>query len=529
MKDQNLGPAAAVHYWARTTRDATAIVYEGARISYGTLSARVRSLAVALSDGGVRPGDRIAFLGRNGPVLLEAALAAAHLGAVFVPLNIRLAGAEVAYLLGDCRPHTLIAEDPALIDGIADTVPVQRFLLADSGPAASGVHPRWETLATGETGETAAETAGTPETADAAPPVAVRPTDPAVIMYTSGTTGRPKGAVLTHGNLWWNHINTAAVIRTRLGDTTLVLAPMFHIAGLSGFTLGSLCYGGTLVIRRTFSPEQCLADLVEHRVANLIAVPTMFAAIAATPGFPHADLSALRAAIVGGAPVPPALVRDYLAHGITLHQAWGMTETAPLASHLPTELVAAHPDAAGFPLPHTEIRLVDPATGGVVTEPEVAAEICVRGPNVFAGYWNNPEATGRVLDDAGWFRSGDIGRVDKNGLLFIVDRLKDVIISGGENIYPAELERQLAEYPGVREAAVVGVEHPRWGESPVAVLCQDGDARATLEEIRAFTGQRLARYKLPTAVHHVDALPRNGSGKVDKAALRTQVLGGRRP
>ncbi|CDR15652.1 AMP-binding protein [Streptomyces iranensis] len=527
MKEQNLGSAAAVHYWARTTRDTTAIVYESTRISYGTLSARVRSLAPALSDGGVRAGDRIAFLGRNGPVLLAAALAAAHLGAVFVPLNVRLAGSEVAYLLGDCRPHTLIAEDAnrPLIDGIADTVSVQRFLLADSGPAAAEAHPRWEPLPMPE----AVETAEPPETADAAPPVAVRPTDPAVIMYTSGTTGRPKGAVLTHGNLWWNHVNTAAVIRTRLGDPTLVLAPMFHIAGLSGFTLGSLCYGGTLVIRRSFSPEQCLEDLVEHRVANLIAVPTMFAAIAATAGFPRADLSALRAAIVGGAPVPPALVRDYLAHGIPLHQAWGMTETAPLAGHLPTELVAAHPDAAGFPLPHTEIRLVDPATGGVVTEPEVAAEICVRGPNVFAGYWNDPEATGRVLDDAGWFRSGDIGRFDKNGLLFIVDRLKDVIISGGENIYPAELERHLAEYPGVREAAVVGVEHPRWGESPVAVLCQDEDGRATLEEIRAFIGQRLARYKLPTAVHHADALPRNGSGKVDKAALRVQVLGGQRP
>ncbi|AGP60161.1 class I adenylate-forming enzyme family protein [Streptomyces rapamycinicus] len=521
MKEQNLGSAAAVHYWARTTGDTTAIVYESTRISYGTLSARVRSLAAALSDGGVRTGDRIAFLGRNGPALLAAALAAAHLGAVFVPLNVRLAGSEVAHLLGDCRPHTLIAEDAGrpLVDGIADTVPVQRFLLADGGPAASGTHPRWKPLPMPEP----------TETADAAPPVAVRPTDPAVIMYTSGTTGRPKGAVLTHGNLWWNHLNTAAVIRTRLGDPTLVLAPMFHIAGLSGFTLGSLMQGGTLVIRRSFSPEQCLEDLVEHRVANLIAVPTMFAAIAATAGFPRADLSALRAAIVGGAPVPPTLVRDYLAHGIPLHQAWGMTETAPLASHLPTELVAAHPDAAGFPLPHTEIRLVDPATGGVVTEPEAAAEICVRGPNVFAGYWNNPEATGRVLDDAGWFRSGDIGRVDKNGLLFIVDRLKDVIISGGENIYPAELERHLAEYPGVREVAVVGVEHPRWGESPVAVLCQDGDGRATLEEIRAFIGQRLARYKLPTAVHHVDALPRNGSGKVDKAALRSQVPGGQRP
>jgi fatty-acyl-CoA synthase len=295
---------------------------------------------------------------------------------------------------------------------------------------------------------------------------------------------------------------------------------MFHIAGLSGFTLGTLTHGGTVVVRRAFDAERALADLTTQRVANVIGVPAMFAAMAALPGFAGADLSALRTALIGGAPVPPRLVRDYAAHGVTLRQAWGLTETAPLACCLPAHLVDAHPDSAGFPLPHVGIRLVDPATGAEVTEPGTPAEIWVRGPNVFREYWNDADGTRRVKDDAGWFRSGDIGQRDERGLLYVVGRLKDVIISGGENIHPAEVEQLLTEYPGVREAAVVGVSPPVWGETPVAVVCQDGPDKATLEQLRTFAGQRLARYKLPTAVRHRETLPRGSSGKVDKAALR---------
>jgi fatty-acyl-CoA synthase len=304
---------------------------------------------------------------------------------------------------------------------------------------------------------------------------------------------------------------------------------MFHIAGLSGFTLGTLTHGGKLVVRRAFDPDRCLEDLVTHQVANLIAVPTMFAAIARTAGFARADLSALRGAIIGGAPVPVRLVREYAACGITLQPAWGLTETAPLASYVPAQLVDRHPDAAGYPLPYTELRLVDPEQGTVVTGPGVAGEICVRGPNVISRYWNDPAATRDAIDEAGWFRSGDIGYLDEHGLLHVVDRLKDMIISGGENVYPAEIEQLLADLPGVRELTVVGVPHPRWDESPVVVLCQDNEPKATLEDVRSFIGDRLARFKLPTAVHYLDALPRTGSGKIDKAAVRASLLGGAEP
>jgi len=517
MRDGDIGAARAVQFWAGTAGTSTAIVDEDTEISYARLAREVRSVAGALAGGGVRRGDRVAYVGRNSATLLSAALAAVHLGAVFVPLNFRLTASELAYLLDDAGAHTVLADEEfrPVVDAVTGPAGPRRFLLSGAGPAtaAPAAGSRWERLAA------AAASAG-----DGHDPVPVRPDDAALIMYTSGTTGRPKGAVLTHGNLWWNDVNTAAVIETRLRDTALVAAPMFHIAGLSGFTLGALTHGGTLVVRRAFDPGRCLEDLVTHRVANLIAVPTMFAAIARSAGFARADLSALRAAIIGGAPVPVRLVREYAAAGITLQPAWGLTETAPLATYTPAGLVDRHPDTAGYPLPHTDLRLVDPEHGTVVTRPGQPGEICVRGPNVISRYWNDAGATRDAIDEAGWFRSGDVGHLDEHGLLHVVDRLKDVIISGGENVYPAEVEQLLADLPGLLEVAVVGVPHPRWDETPVAVLVQDGEPKATLADIRAHAGDRLARFKLPTAVRHWDTLPRTGSGKIDKTAIRASLL-----
>ncbi|MGP3990899.1 AMP-binding protein [Streptomyces sp. 3N207] len=513
MHQINLSPAVAVDRWARISGDTTAVWYEDIPVNYGRFAADVRSLADVLAHGGVRAGDRVAWLGRNSELLLRTALAAAHLGAIFVPLNFRLTPPELAALLRDSGTHTLLAEAEytAALAAVLPSLPVRRHLLVDTdlrAPSPAKAPAPWQHLST----------AAVPE--QGRPPATVRPDDAALIIYTSGTTGRPKGVVLTYGNLWWHDVATTAVIESRLRDTALVLAPMFHVAGLTGFTLGTLVHGGTVVVRRAFDAQQALTDLAAHRAVNVIAVPAMFSAIARSPGFAEADLCSLRTALVGGAPVPSQLVRDYAARGLTLQQAWGLTETAPLAACLPAELVDTHPDSVGYPLPYTEIKLVDPATGREVTEPAVPAELLVRGPNVFREYWNDPEATRLAKDEAGWFRSGDIGQRDEGGLLYIVDRRKDVIISGGENVYPAEIERVLAEYPGVREVAVLGAPHPVWEETPVVVLCQDGPGKATLQELRGFAGDRLARYKLPTAVHHLPKLPRGGSGKVDKSALR---------
>ncbi|MFJ2847502.1 class I adenylate-forming enzyme family protein [Streptomyces griseofuscus] len=514
MTQPDPNSASAVQRWARNEADRTAVVYEDTAISYGELAAGVRETAALLKSGGLRTGDRVAWLGRNSASLLRTALAALHLGAIFVPLNWRLAGPELRELIEDSGVHTLLAEDEfrPTVDDIATGLPLRRHLLVDTdphAPLAGEVPPRWTRLST------ARATASAPE------PAAVGFDDPALLVYTSGSTGRAKGVVITHGNLLWHDIATTAVIDSRLSDTALVVAPMFHIAGLNGFTLGTLAHGGTVVVRRAFDAERALADLVTHRVANLVAVPAVYSALAQVPGFGRADLSALRTALIGGAPVPPALVKEYTVRGIPLRQAWGLTETAPLAAILPLSLVGSHPAAAGHALPHTEVRLTDPATRARITEAGVDGEIEVRGPQVFREYWNDPEATRRAKDEAGWFRSGDIGRFDEQGLLYVVDRLKDVIISGGENIYPAEVERLLAEYPGVREAAVVGMPHARWGETPVAVVCREGEGDLTVADVRAFAGGRLARYKIPTAVVAHPLLPRTGSGKVDKPALRS--------
>ncbi|MFE3505520.1 AMP-binding protein [Kitasatospora sp. NPDC059160] len=514
----NLNPALRVRHVARYAPDATALVYEGTRIPYRRFWAGIERTAALLAAGGLRRGDRIAYLGLNSPTLLEAYFAAAHLGAVFVPVNSRLAAAELRHLLRDAGAHTLVVEEGhrPLVEEVLDGVAARRLLLVDTDPAVpvpSQVPYRWELLST------AAKEAGEPRE-----PVHRTEGDLAVLMYTSGSTALPKGVMLTHGNLWWNTVNVDALLDTRRGDTTLAVAPMFHIGGLNAFTLGTLLGGGTVVVRRRFDPARCLDDLRVHRPASLFAVPAMYAALLRTPGFGQADLSCLRAAVVAGAPVPPPLIHEYARHGVLLQQAWGLTETAPFATHLPAAATLAKAGSAGIPMPYTEIRLIDPHDGGVITEPDTRGEVCVRGPNVTPGYWNDPEATRAALGADGWFRTGDVGELDHDGHLTIVDRAKDVIISGGENVYSAEVERALDGFPGIAEVAVVGAPCPRWGERVVAVVVLDQDSREpVLQAVREYAGRRLARYKLPSELSVIAAVPRNGSGKVDRPALRRWI------
>jgi fatty-acyl-CoA synthase len=502
-----VNPATAIHRWSQISASDPAIVYAEEELTFSQLSHRVREVAATLAAGGVRPDCRVAYLGLNSPLFLETLLAAAHLGAIFVPVNFRLAPDEVAHQLGDAGVHSVVVEDGhrALMDEIANLVPVHRFYLdgkADEG-AAGG---RWRPL--------------DGNAADAAEPVAVKAADIAMLMYTSGTTGRPKGVILTYGNLWWNLANVHSAIDVRPREATLAVAPLFHIGGLATFPLGTLTGGGTVVVRRTFDPRQCLQDVARYRIASMFMVPVMFAALLRCEDFPRTDLSSLRAAVVAGAPVPPALVTGYAEHGVPLQQAWGLTETASFATYLPPRLVRAHPASAGFAMPYSNVRVVAPETGLPIAEPGVCGELCVRGPNVTPGYWADPGATAAVIDADGWFHTGDLGYLDEQGLCYIVDRLKDLIISGGENVSPAEVERVLTEFPGVRDVAVAGVPDPRWGQTPVAVLCHSGGEPPTIDAVRAFAAGRLARFKLPTRVLHLEALPRNASGKIDRAAVR---------
>ncbi|HEV2778702.1 MAG TPA: AMP-binding protein [Actinophytocola sp.] len=514
----DLSPASAVHRLARYLPDAPSLVYGERTFTAVEVDGRAARLATLLAVGGVRAGDRVAYTGLNSATLLITYLACMRLRAVFLPVNFRLAAEEVGRVLDDAGAHTVIAEEGhrSIVDKVAGAVPVRRYLLVDDDPAVpvtGDPSPPWRRLSAALDATT-----GTP-----APPQPCRADDLAALLYTSGTTGRAKGVMLTYGNLWWNDRNFDAVTATGPDDVGLVVAPLFHVGGLNGFALRIMARGGTVVVRRGFDPERVAADIARHRVTGMFAVPVMYAALLRPPAFVDGDRSSLRTTMVAGAPVPPGLITEYAEHGIMLEQAWGLTETAPMATHLPAGRTMAKLGSAGIPAPYTEIRLVRPGTLEEITEPHVRGEICVRGPNVTPGYWNNPAETAAAFDDAGWFHSGDIGELDPDGYLYIVDRLKDMIITGGENVYPAEVERVLVDYPGVLDVAVVGAPHETWGETVVAVLSCAQGASPTVEDLAEFAGGRLARYKLPTRVLVRESLPRSPSGKLDKPSLRAWV------
>jgi fatty-acyl-CoA synthase len=474
---------------ARKNPHRPAVVHGGVRITYAQLHDRTTRLAHHLRRLGVRPGDRVAFLGPNHPSFLETFFAAGQLGAVFVPLNTRLAEPELRHCLQDSGASVLVY-----------TSAFEHFALS-----CAALLP----VAVGE-GLDKDLAACVPVPID----IPVTHADTALIMYTSGTTGRAKGAVLTHGNLIWNSLNTLVDGEFAAGDVTLLSAPLFHTAALNMTCLPTVLKGGTLVIEESFSPARTL-DLVERlRVTVMFGVPAMFQQITEEPRFADADLSSLRMLLCGGAPVPEALVRTYQRRGLGFVQGYGMTEASPGVCLLDAEHALDKPGSAGLPHFFSDIRIVDPAG-----DDAPRGELLVQGPNVMSGYWSLPEETAAVLQD-GWFRSGDIAHTDEDGYVTIVDRAKDVIISGGENIYPAEIENLLYEHPAVGDCAVIGVRDERWGEVPHAVVVLAPGARASAESILASLEGRLARYKIPRSLVFTDALPRSGAGKLLKPRIR---------
>ncbi len=495
MTEPDISPIARLAEHARGRPDSVALVYEDRDIGFAELHDRVGELAGVLAERGVMAGDRVAYLGLNSATLVTAYLACAWIGAVFVPVSFRLSVTETVALLENCRPRVVLAEGAQAqrLGGLADYVPVVVDELAN--PLTGGVPSA---------------------------PVMRTVDDLAALLYTSGTTGRPKGVMMSHGNILWNQRNVDAVVDTRPDDVYLVLGPMSHIGGLNSFLLGGLARGATSVIRRTVTPEQVLSDLVDRRVTGLFAVPAILASVARLDGFTEADLSALRCAVVGGAPVSPSLIEAFARKGVTLQQSWGMTETASFGTYLPPDQADRRLGSAGLPMPHTELRVVDldTAEDAVPGEP---GEIWVRGPNIVAGYWDDPVATAAAFTPDGWFRTGDIACRDAEGYITIVDRLKDMIITGGENVYPAEVERVLAAHPAVTDVGVVGAEDERWGETVVAVVSVMPGASLSLDAVRDFGAEQLARFKLPTRIVVTDVVPRNGSGKLDKKALRELV------
>jgi fatty-acyl-CoA synthase len=490
---------------ARKTPHRTALIHEGETCTYGRLHDRVTRLARGLRFLGVRRGDRVAYLGPNHPSFLETLFAAGALGAVFVPLNTRLAGPEIAYQLTDSGAMTLVYAPghTDLVDGIREAAGVRTYVALAGAHRDTGTHDYEDFLA-----------------AASADPIdePVSLADTCMIMYTSGTTGRPKGAMLTHGNVTWNSVNVLIDQDLAADEVALVSAPLFHTAGLNMLTLPVVLKGGTCVLVGAFDPHATPDLITRHRVTLMFGVPAMFQQIARSPLWGKADLSSLRLLNCGGAPVPLPLITEYGKRNLTFCQGYGMTEAAPGVLFLDAEHAVSKAGSAGVPHFFSDVRVVRPdLTTAAVGE---TGEIAVRGPHVMPGYWGLPEESAEVLAD-GWFRSGDAARLDEDGYAYIMDRIKDMIISGGENVYPAEVENAIqAAHRDVLECAVIGVPDETWGQVPHAVVALRQGSTVTAAILTQALDGHLARYKIPKSFELTDALPRNAAGKVVKAELR---------
>ncbi|MFJ5958410.1 o-succinylbenzoate--CoA ligase [Paenarthrobacter sp. NPDC092416] len=511
----NNGVGSWLHRRRAKSGTAAALISGEQTFSYAEIANRTDRLANALKDRGVAKGDRVAYLGENHPSFVETFFACGLLGAIFVPLNTRLTAPELQFQLQDSGARLLInadALDVVASESVTGTVVTHRLVVApDDDTDGSAVE-----LPSGVEGydEVLAVAAATPLDQ------AVTLDDGAMILYTSGTTGKPKGALLTHGNITWNCFNTVVDMDLNRNDVALMISPLFHVASLDMGLLPMLLKGATVVLEAKFDAGRVLQLVEQHRVTTLNGVPTTFQMLCDHPDWPTADLRSLDKLTCGGSAVPRRVLDAYEERGIGFTSCYGMTETAPGATMLPASRSKEKAGSAGLPHFFTDVRIADPL-GGVVAPGEVG-EIQISGPNVVKEYWNRPEATSESYADSSWFRSGDMGFRDEEGFLFVSDRIKDMIISGGENIYPAEVEAAIAELPSVASVAVIGVPDDKWGEVPRAIVTLREGASLSEEELRSHLDGRLARYKIPKSVVFVEEMPRTASGKIRKVELRKQ-------
>jgi fatty-acyl-CoA synthase len=456
---------------------------------------------------GVHKGERVAVLAKNSVAYLDIWFACGKLGAILQNLNWRLTVHELAGLVADAEPSVLVygpevaEQAQALREGASS---VRCFVALDkAGKGAAG------DVAFSERDEQAE----TPP-----PEVELSWDDPWIICYTGGTTGLPKGAILTHGNVTWNSINTVMSWGLTPDDVAILNAPLFHTGGLNVFTAPLVHIGGTSIVCREFDVEQ-VYDLIENSGVTLyFGVPTMFVAMQQHPRWGEADFSRLKLIISGGAPCPLPIFERFWAKGVDFKTGYGLTEAGPNTFWLPQEDVRRKPGAVGHPLFHIDVRVADEA--GRECGAEEVGELLIQGPHVTPGYWNQPEASAETVVD-GWLHTGDLARRDAEGYYTIVGRRKELIISGGENIYPAEVENVLAGHPGVAQVALVGVPDEHWGEVGCAVVVPR-DGPLTSEELAAFCRERLARYKVPKHIVFTERLPMTGAGKVDKKLLQAR-------
>jgi fatty-acyl-CoA synthase len=483
-------------------------VFEGRVTTYADMEARAIALAGGLSERGVRKGDAVGLLSYNCPEFLQVVFAANYLGAVAMPINWRLAPPEVRYILEHSQARALVCDEAlqelagAATDGMEATL--VRACISDVTPPGG-----WSSI-------TELEAAPAPP-----PRVPADPDDLHRLMYTSGTTGRPKGVMISHANLSWKNLAHITEFGFTSADLGLACGPLYHVGALDLTTTSLIGVGAPTIIHRTFDATAVVDELEGSRVTAVWLAPAMVNAVMAVPGLEGRDLSSVRLIINGGEKMPIPLIERIQR---TFPSAWfadayGLTETVSGDTFLDRESIVTKLGSVGRPCLHLDLEVWDDE-GRPVPAGE-RGEIVMRGPKVFGGYWRDPEATAKAFT-GGWFHTGDVGVRDEDGYLFIVDRLKDMIVSGGENIAGSEVERVLYEHQAVLEAAVVGRPDERWGEVPVAFVVVRPGTTASADELVAHCGAQLAKFKVPKAVTFLEALPRNPSGKVLKRDLRVR-------
>ncbi len=484
-----------------------AIVFGELRLTYRDFNDRINRLTHALGKMGFRKGDRLALYSLNSNAFLETVFACARLGVILVPINFRLAPLEIQFLLKDSGARSLLSDTNlfSVIEEVVGNVDLKDLIIVGE-PVPSGARP-YEELLEGE------------PSSDPCLDDPAEGEDPFSLMYTSGTTGKPKGAILTHNNLFWNAVNSMHGFQLDSLTRFLISVPLFHAGGLNGGAIPTLYAGGTIVLEALFHPETTLDQIQKEKITFLGGVPLMFQMMLDLPAFDTLDMGSVKTVMAGAMPVPVPLIKAFQKKGISFQQSYGLTEATSSVCYLRHEDALRKTGSAGKPFLHVDLRIVK--EDGTEIEPGETGEILVRGGNVMKGYWNSPEETAAALQQ-GWLRTGDMATLDEEGFLFIKDRKKDLIISGGENIYPAEVESLLMEHPQVAEAGVIGVPDSKWGETVRAVIVPRQGEAPTLEDILGFCEGRLARYKHPKSVVLAGELPKNALGKILHKALRDQ-------
>ena len=481
-----------------------AIRFADEDLDYATLAARIRHACGKLAALDVGEGDVVAFLGFNHPEMLALLFACARLRAILLPLNWRLTAAEHARVIADAKPRLVLVTPDFLghAQALRGGLPTTQWLALASAPAG---WRDWMGVAPGSA---------------AKPAVAPVHEAPVLLCYTSGSTGAPKGVALTQGALFFNVVNSVHMHDLTSADRVLTTLPMFHVGGLNIQTVPALHAGATVILHAKFDPDAAFDAIERERVTLAVLVPAQLTAMMKLARWSKADLSSLRVLTTGSTIVSQAFVQRVHERGVPLIQVYGTTETCPIATYLRIEDARRKAGAAGLPALYCALRIVDENDNDVPAGAD--GEILVRGPNVMQGYWNAPAATATALR-GGWYHSGDIGHVDVEGYLHVVARKYDLIISGGENIYPAEIENVLLEHPAIVEACVVGCPDERWGEAVVAAVVLKPGVRLSATDVMAMLDGRIARYKQPRAVRFMDSLPRTALGKVQREQLRAVV------